>query len=114
MAELRNSKIWAVAPKRTLRVLIPLLLLGWAASCVREAPVIQGKVLSVERGGAVIRVADEKNPAGAAMELDISKAEIGNPPKPEDVIRAAYRIEGGTNVALRVMNLTRQKEKGGH
>jgi hypothetical protein len=81
-------------------------------SCVPNAPVVQGKVLSVDAGGKVIAVQDEAMPDGAPILIDISQAEIGAPPVPGDLVRLAYRVDGGRNTALRVMNLTHQKDRG--
>jgi hypothetical protein len=114
MALLINSNQWAGIFSRIPRAIAPLLLLVLAGSCVKTASVIQGKVVSVDPGGAVIRVADETKPEGTALAIDITKAEIGNPPQPGDLVRIVYKTEGSANVALRVMNLTRQKERGGH
>jgi hypothetical protein len=83
-----------------------------AMSCVPNAPVVQGKVLSVDTGGKVIAVQDEARPDGAPILIDISQAEIGAPPVPGDQVRLAYRVEGSNNIALRVMNLTQEKGRG--
>jgi hypothetical protein len=94
--------------------LLALLLL--LAACAPPAPVIQGKVTAVEEQGRVILVADELRPEAPPLALDIASAEIGNAPVVGDDVRVVYRTEGGVNRALRVMNLTRQREvdKSGH
>ncbi len=90
-----------------------LLLL---AACAPPAPVVQGKVSAVEEQGKVVLVVDELRPEAPPLALDIATAQIGNAPVPGDEVRVVYRTEGGVNRALRVMNLTRQREveKGGH
>ncbi|MGC8763128.1 MAG: hypothetical protein ACP5VN_05760 [Acidobacteriota bacterium] len=93
-----------------------LALLALLAACAPPAPVVQGKVTSVEEQGKVILVADERRPDAPPLALDIASAEIGNAPVVGDDVRVVYRTEGGVNRALRVMNLTRQREveKSGH
>ena len=87
-----------------------------AGACGPPAPVLQGKVVAVTPDGARVQVADERSPEAPPVEFDISRAEIGNPPEAGDVLRIVYRAEGGTNRALRVMNVSKQAavEKGGH
>lgn len=93
-----------------------LALLLSLAACTPPAPVVQGKVTAVEESGKVILVADELRPENAPLPLEIQSAEIGTPPMVGDDVRVVYRTEEGVNRALRVMNLTRQREmeKGGH
>lgn len=93
-----------------------LALLVLLAACAPPAPVVQGKVTAVEEQGKVILVADELRPDAPPLALDIASAEIGNAPVVGDDVRVVYRTEGGVNRALRVMNLTRQREveKSGH
>jgi hypothetical protein len=105
-------------PSKVLRSVASLafltLALLWA--CVPPAPVIQGRVAAVEQEGGVILVLDETKPEAPPVPLDIRRAEIGSAPVAGDEVRIVYRPEGGVNRALRVMNLTRQKEveKSGH
>ena len=82
-----------------------------ALACAPPAQVIQGPVVSVDRGGGTIAVQDERNPAAPPLTFDISTAEVGAEPRDGDVVRLAYRPTIGGNVALLVMNLTQQKER---
>ncbi len=95
-----------------------LLLLGvlLAGACVPMAEVVQGRVTAVERDGAVILVRNERAPEAPPLAIDISRAEMGATPVPGDEVRVAYRAEGGVNRAVRVMNVTRDRErqKSGH
>ncbi len=95
-----------------------MLLLGLllAVSCVPMAEVVQGQVTAVERDGAVIRVRNEREPGAPPLVIDISGAEVGATPVPGDEVRVAYRTEDGVNRAVRVMNVTRDRErqKSGH
>ncbi len=86
------------------------------AACSPPAPVVQGTVVSVATDGKTIALKDEANPEARPQTFDISSAEIGAEPAVGDQLRLAYRAQGGTNVALRVMNITRQKsrEASGH
>lgn len=95
---------------------VVLAALLCAGACGPPAPVIQGRVVAIAADGARIQVADERSPEAPPVEFDISRAEIGNPPEAGDLLRIVYRAEGGTNKALRVMNVTKQAavEKGGH
>jgi hypothetical protein len=44
------------------------------------------------------------------LENAFEKNEVGADPAPYDITRIAYKDEGGKLVAIRVMNLTQQKE----
>jgi hypothetical protein len=79
------------------------------SACVPTAPVIQGKVVSIEQGGGVIRVQDELRLEAEPLTLDIRTAEIGAAPREGDVVRIVYRAAAASNQALRVMNLSRHQ-----
>ena len=91
---------------------LAIAFLAIALACAPPAPVVQGPVVSVDRAAKTITVQNENQPAEPPMTADISKAEIGAEPKVGEVVRLVYRTEAGKNVALRVMNLTQQKERG--
>ena len=97
-------------------VLASLILLLLLAACSPPAPVVQGTVISVASDGKTIILKDEAKPDAEAQTFDISGAEIGAAPAAGDELRLVYRVRGGANVALRVMNITRQKarEESGH
>lgn len=102
-----DARIQLITPARL--VLLTVLLAGLA--CAPVAPVVQGLVVSVDEGGKVIALQDETQPGAAPVLIDISQAEIGAPPVAGDLVRLAYRMNGGKKVALRVMNLTQQKDR---
>ncbi len=77
-----------------------------------SAPVVQGKVVSVEMNTKIISVQDELHPTDAALVFNLAQAEMGTPPVVGDQVRLVYRTTGGQNMALRIMNLTQQKERG--
>lgn len=84
------------------------LVLG---SCSEAPEVIQGTVLGFDSATNVLTVRDEC-PPHREIALSLESAEIGAAPERDDVVRAAFRSEGGQHTAIRVMNLTRQKEIG--
>ncbi len=98
-------------PSRIAAWVFLLAALLAALACSPAAPVVQGQVVSVDTAGKTMVVQDETKPGGEPLTYDISKAEIGAEPVPGDMVRMVYRVEGGRNVALRVMNLTQQKER---
>lgn len=91
---------------RTMAVaaLVPLL------SCSNPPSVLQGKVVSYDTANKVLVVEDEAAPH-PQRSLDLKSAEVGGAPAPGNVVRIAYREQGGNLVAGRVMNLTTQKKK---
>ena len=78
-----------------------------AISCGPPSPVVQGKVVVID--AASVSVIDELRPDAPPLVLDISTAEIGNLPKLGGVVRVVYRVDGSTNRALALMNVTRQE-----
>ena len=85
--------------------------LALSLACAPTAPVIQGPVVSIDANAKTLTLQDEDRPGDPPVTLDISRAEIGDAPQVGEVVRIAYRIGAGGNVALRVMNLTQQKER---
>ncbi len=84
-------------------------------SCVESPTVVQGKVQSYSADSKTLKVQDER-PPGAELTISLQGAEIGADPAPGDQVRVSYRDQAGKLVAIRVMNLTKQKESksGGH
>jgi hypothetical protein len=79
--------------------------------------VVQGSVMSYDQTAKSIVVKDETTP-NPEMTISAANADIGAEPRPGDVVRVAYRDEGGFLRATKVMNVTRQEERkqtqGGH
>ena len=90
---------------------IALAALALTPACAPPAPVLQGPVVSVDRAAKTITVRDETQPAAPPLTFAIGDAEIGAEPKPGDEVRLVYRATAGGNAALRVMNLTQQRER---
>jgi hypothetical protein len=92
-------------------LLFVVLSLGLGLACAPPSPVVQGPVVGVDRDAKTITLQDEKKTDQPPMTFDIGTAEIGAQPEVGDEVRLVYRVEAGRNVALRVMNLTQQKER---
>ena len=82
------------------------------------AEVVQGKCVAIDEVNKtyIIEVYDttksKEHPHGRSTNkifvINYSKALVGKDPEVGDIIRAAYRIEGTENMAIRVMNITKQ------
>ncbi|MBI5528378.1 MAG: hypothetical protein HY897_18765 [Deltaproteobacteria bacterium] len=86
-------------------------LMAFALGCGEGPRVVQGTVVSYDRASKDLVIKDEC-PPHAEIALTVEKAETGAENQPGDLVRAACRDEGGKKTALRIMNLTRQKELG--
>jgi hypothetical protein len=71
--------------------------------------VIQGKCVSYDKASKVLTLENEADKANVTF--DLSKAKIGLLPEPGDVIRVVFIKEGDKNMALKVMNVTKQSLK---
>ena len=88
------------------------------ASTAPAAEVSQGKVIQITKDPAGVTIEEydtnfsKAAPYGQATGIttafDLSTAKIGIPPEPGDVLRIAYVVEGSTNKALKVMNVSKQ------
>jgi hypothetical protein len=94
--------------KFVLGVIAVSLVASWIG-CGKGPEVLQGRVVSYDPSSQDLVVKDERPPQ-REVRLSLEGAEIGAEPKPDDVVRVAYREADGGLVAGRVMNLTRQKE----
>jgi len=85
---------------------------AWAAD------VSQGKCIQYDEQQKVITIeefdtqfsaqAPYGRPTGIQSVYNVSKAMIGIAPEPGDILRLAYDVKGTENVALRVMNVSKQ------
>ena len=101
-----------------MKRLIPLIVLVMilAASCGKAPQVAQGTVAGYDAGTKILILKNESSPH-QELTFSLQKAEYGVDPAVGDSIRLAFRDEGGALVALRIMNLSKQKEskkKGEH
>jgi len=87
------------------------LLLGALVlqSCVTPLQVVQGTVVRCSLESQTLVVRDERAQE-REVTLSLAGADIGATPEVDDVVRVAYVEKDGGAVALRVMNLTKQKE----
>lgn len=96
-----------------MKSLIKILATGAAAAlvgCSNPPSVLQGKVVSFDATKKTLVVEDELPPK-LQRSLDLGSAEVSGAPAPGNVVRVAYRDQGGTLVAGRVMNLSTQKKR---
>jgi len=99
---------------RTFRLLpIAFFLVLFLSACQNTPQVVQGTVLSYDKASMAAVVKDDL-PPNRILTFSFENAkkndEVGADPEPQDIVRIAYKDEGGKLVAIRVMNLTRQKE----
>jgi hypothetical protein len=104
--------------KKYLVYMAPLLVLLLSASLATAAEVIQGKCIVVDEQRGTITVEEHDTnfdaehpygtPTGNLVQINVTKAKIGIPPEPGDILRFAYNVVGSDKMALRVMNVTKQ------
>ena len=96
--------------------LIAAILALAVCACANPPKVAQGTVTSYTTDTKTMVIMAEP-PDNKEMTFSLKGAELGAAPAPKDLVRVAYKEEGGNLVAIRVMNITRQKELktgGGH
>ena len=109
--------------KRTMKPIlitatILLLAAGLTAAPAGAADVCQGKMIAFDKGAATLTVeeydinfseaAPYGNATGIITEFDLTKAKVGIAPEPGDILRISYTNDGAKNVALKVMNVSKQ------
>ncbi|NVM25387.1 MAG: hypothetical protein HWN70_05670 [Desulfobacterales bacterium] len=82
------------------------------------AEVVQGKCVAIDEKKKTYTIEiydttkDKEHPYGRSTNktivINYSKALVGKDPEVGDILRAAYKAEGPENVAIRVMNVTKQ------
>jgi hypothetical protein len=101
-----------------MKGMIPLSLLTLmlvVAACGEAPQVAQGVVVRYDADAKSL-VLREDTAGGEEVMFSLQTADFGIEPAIGDTVRLAYRPEGGTKIALRVMNLSQQSElkKRGH
>lgn len=99
-----------------LRIVIVLTVVIGFAGAGLTAEVSQGKVVNATKEKITIEEYDinfsQNAPygqsTGIVTEFDLKKAKVGIPPEPGDILRIAWVVEGNTNMALKVMNVSKQ------
>lgn len=95
--------------KRPGLILVSLILISIASSCGNPPKVVQGTVISYAEETKTLVVIDSL-PPNVQFTFSLEKAEYGATPQVNDVVRIAYRESGGKLMAIRVMNLDRQRQ----
>ena len=82
------------------------------------AEVVQGKCVAIDVEKKIYTIEiydttkDKDNPYGRSTNKNIvmnySKAQVGKDPEVGNILRVAYKVEGTDNMAIRVMNVTKQ------
>ena len=103
---------------KTLTLIAALLAVFWLGSTALASEVSQGKTLFFDAASNKIQIeeydtnfsssAPYGEPTGIVSEYDLSKAKVGIHPDNGDVVRIAYRIDGDSKMALKVMNVSKQ------
>ncbi|MGE4296647.1 MAG: hypothetical protein AB7E47_01340 [Desulfovibrionaceae bacterium] len=102
--------------KRILTTLILMALLLPAAAMAAE--VAQGVCKEFDTAKHLITIeeydtnfsAENKYgaPTGIVSQFDVSTAKVGIEPKPGDILRLSYKVEGNVKTAYKVMNVSKQ------
>lgn len=101
--------------KKIVLLSVLMLALALTAGCLDkadESEVYQGVCLAIQDGGKTLVLANSQpklNPLkGDKAAFDLSKAKVGLAPDVGNMIRVAFFQEKGKNVAIKVMNVTKQ------
>lgn len=108
--------------KKCITIGAMLMMVFGLTAAGLAAEVSQGKVLEVSKDPAVITIEEYDtnfspehpygSPTGIVTRFDVKNAKIGLAPEPGDILRIAYRVQGEANVALKVMNVSKQDIHG--
>jgi hypothetical protein len=98
--------------------LVALIVMALSASGVLGAEVSQGKCIKFDKEKKLVAIEEYDlnfskefpygKPTGVESVYDVSKAQVGIPPEPGDVLRIAYDVKGTERIALKVMNVSKQ------
>ena len=82
------------------------------------AEVAQGKCLEYNKEAKTVKIQEYDtnfskefkygNPTSIETAFDVSTAKIGKAPEAGDILRISYKIEGASNVAIKIMNVSKQ------
>jgi hypothetical protein len=99
-------------------VLTIAIAIALSIPAAMAAEVVQGKcvAIDVEKKTYTIEIydtaMDKDHPYGRSTNKNIvinySKAQVGKDPEVGNILRIAYKVEGTDNMAIRVMNVTKQ------
>ncbi|MFZ5573172.1 MAG: hypothetical protein ACOZF0_22445 [Thermodesulfobacteriota bacterium] len=99
--------------KATIGLLIVMLIMTATAMA---SDVVQGECIEFKDGVIKLKEFDTHfspeakygRPTEVESEYDVKEAEIGMSPEPGDILRIAYKVEGTSRVAHKVMNVSKQ------
>ncbi len=104
--------------RNLLNVLVGIIAILFCFSLAYGAEVMQGKVLKVEKDGALLTIEEFDlnfskehpygRPTGTTSVYDLTKATVGMPAQVGDVLRIAYEVKGKERMAVKVMNVSKQ------
>jgi len=77
--------------------------------CGAPPQVVQGTVTSYDAASKTLVLRDEREPR-RELTFSLEGAEVGASPVAGDVVRLSYRVEGGHQKVIRVMDLSPQEE----
>jgi hypothetical protein len=101
-------------------VTIGIIILGLIFSAnAFAADVVQGECIEFNSETKIIKVREYDtnktpenknygNPTTIESEFDVSKAKMGANPEIGDIVRIAYIVAGNRNIAIKVMDVTKQ------
>jgi hypothetical protein len=101
---------------KKLTTIAAILALAFVLGGCRSPKVLEGTVVGYDAATKNVIIKDGNAP-NADVTMSLEGADIGADPTAGDLVRVAYEEQGGKNLGLRLMNLTRQKELksgGGH
>ncbi|MGD0945931.1 MAG: hypothetical protein ABSA52_00755 [Candidatus Binatia bacterium] len=98
--------------KLFIPVLVVMVMSALSCSDVGESHVYQGECLRFSVADKVLELKNTQpqlNPIpGQTAVFNLANAKVGLTPAPGDVIRVAYKVEGNSFSALKVMNVSKQ------
>jgi hypothetical protein len=104
--------------KRLLKFFFSLSTIFFLYNSAIAAEVSQGICISHDKEGKLITIEEYDTnfsqdspygrPTGKKSTFNVSKAKIGIPPKPGDILRISYNVKGTELIAIKVMNITQQ------
>ena len=99
-------------------VLIIAIAVALTVPAAMAAEVVQGKCVAIDEENKTYTIEiydttkNKENPYGKStnktMVVNYSKSMIGKDPEVGNLIRVAYKVEKTENIAIRIMNITKQ------
>lgn len=103
---------------KVLLCLVSLIVILFSASLVTAAEVSQGRCIKYDKENNLVTIEEYNinfskeypygHPTGKESVFNVETALIGIEPEPGDIVRIAYDVKSAENVALRVMNVSKQ------